>query len=422
MARLPSPGGDNGTWGVILNDFLAIAHDSTGALLANSVPTLAIQDSAVNVDKIATTNSPSTNQALTYNGSAMQWVDTKPFQFRDVTTATAAATAAKAATVAGYTPAAGDFIRIVFTLGNSASSATLSINAGTAYPLRIANATATNIATTTAANGFLFVYFDGAAYHLFGSNRNSDTDTNTTYVATTSFTSVTATTQTAAVNMGYLANNVAQVNVTLPATAAVGAVVEVFGLGAGGWRVTAPAGDTIIVEGNSTAAAGYISGLQYTRVVLRCIVANTTWSVVSNSGVINSSTGYSTNLLIDEDTMTSDSAVVAPSQQSVKAYVDTSLATLGASKSDAGHTHAFGDMTGVIASAQLPDATVVAKGAVQLATQAETAAGTDTTKAVTPAGVSAIVNAVANPIVFVNSLDDIPPGTPVDTLVVVRAA
>ncbi len=32
MSRLPKPGGDNGTWGNILNDFLAIEHNSDGTL------------------------------------------------------------------------------------------------------------------------------------------------------------------------------------------------------------------------------------------------------------------------------------------------------------------------------------------------------------------------------------------------------
>jgi len=32
MARLPIPGGDNGTWGDILNNFLRIAHNPDGTL------------------------------------------------------------------------------------------------------------------------------------------------------------------------------------------------------------------------------------------------------------------------------------------------------------------------------------------------------------------------------------------------------
>ena len=37
MARLPSPGSDNGQWGNILNDFLEVAHESDGTLKTSSV-------------------------------------------------------------------------------------------------------------------------------------------------------------------------------------------------------------------------------------------------------------------------------------------------------------------------------------------------------------------------------------------------
>jgi hypothetical protein len=36
MARLPQPGGDDGNWGNILNDFLAQAHNADGSLKALS--------------------------------------------------------------------------------------------------------------------------------------------------------------------------------------------------------------------------------------------------------------------------------------------------------------------------------------------------------------------------------------------------
>src|SRR5688500_1377657 len=32
MARLPTPGGDDGTWGNILNDFLSVEHNADGTL------------------------------------------------------------------------------------------------------------------------------------------------------------------------------------------------------------------------------------------------------------------------------------------------------------------------------------------------------------------------------------------------------
>lgn len=92
-------------------------------------------------------------------------------------------------------------------------------------------------------------------------------------------------------------------------------------------------------------------------------------------------------------------------------------------KANTTHTHDAADIaSGTISTARLPLSTEAAVGAVQLASVSEVTTGTDTTKAVTAAGVTAAVNAVAHPIVFVDTLADIPPGTPVDTLVIVRAA
>lgn len=53
MARLPVPGSDSGTWGTILNEFLEQAHDSGGALLANSVGSSQIQTDAVTSSHVA---------------------------------------------------------------------------------------------------------------------------------------------------------------------------------------------------------------------------------------------------------------------------------------------------------------------------------------------------------------------------------
>ena len=35
MSRLPTPGGDDGSWGDILNDFLEVSHNSDGTLKAS---------------------------------------------------------------------------------------------------------------------------------------------------------------------------------------------------------------------------------------------------------------------------------------------------------------------------------------------------------------------------------------------------
>jgi hypothetical protein len=52
MARLPIPGSDDGTWGQVLNGFLAISHDSDGTIKANAVDSTALQDNSVSGTKI----------------------------------------------------------------------------------------------------------------------------------------------------------------------------------------------------------------------------------------------------------------------------------------------------------------------------------------------------------------------------------
>lgn len=53
MARLPQPGGDNGTWGAVLNDFLSQVHNSDGSL----------KDSVVNEQKLSADVQSKLNQA-----------------------------------------------------------------------------------------------------------------------------------------------------------------------------------------------------------------------------------------------------------------------------------------------------------------------------------------------------------------------
>lgn len=51
MARLPTPGSDNGTWGSILNDYLNVSHKSDGTL--KPVGTADLTDSAITSAKLA---------------------------------------------------------------------------------------------------------------------------------------------------------------------------------------------------------------------------------------------------------------------------------------------------------------------------------------------------------------------------------
>lgn len=53
MARLPQPGGDDGQWGAILNDYLTQSLTTTGDLRSNVVDTAAIVDGAVTEVKLA---------------------------------------------------------------------------------------------------------------------------------------------------------------------------------------------------------------------------------------------------------------------------------------------------------------------------------------------------------------------------------
>jgi hypothetical protein len=62
MARLPQPGGDQNTWGDILNEFLTESHNTDGSL----------KDNVVTPDALTATT-PSTGQVLSYDGSELVW-------------------------------------------------------------------------------------------------------------------------------------------------------------------------------------------------------------------------------------------------------------------------------------------------------------------------------------------------------------
>ncbi len=53
MARLPTPGSDDDTWGNVLNDFLAVAHNTDGSLKNNAVTTTSVTDTAITEAKLA---------------------------------------------------------------------------------------------------------------------------------------------------------------------------------------------------------------------------------------------------------------------------------------------------------------------------------------------------------------------------------
>lgn len=75
MPRLPVPGSDNGTWGDVLNDFLAVAHDSVGNLKSNAVSSSVIQDDSISETKL-NVSSGADGQVLTKNSGltgGLEW-------------------------------------------------------------------------------------------------------------------------------------------------------------------------------------------------------------------------------------------------------------------------------------------------------------------------------------------------------------
>lgn len=101
---------------------------------------------------------------------------------------------------------------------------------------------------------------------------------------------VTGTAQAAAINSGYIANNVALVTITLPATAPVGSILVIVGAGTGGWRLSQGAGQRVHF-GNVSSANGATGHLLSTHqrdcVRLVCTVANAEWQVYHSLGNID---------------------------------------------------------------------------------------------------------------------------------------
>jgi hypothetical protein len=101
---------------------------------------------------------------------------------------------------------------------------------------------------------------------------------------------ITGTSQAAAINSGYLVNSATLSTITLPATAAVGSLLEIVGVGAGGWRLSQAAGQQVVFGNlsNTTGTGGQLNSThQRDCIRLVCIVADTTWQVVSSIGNID---------------------------------------------------------------------------------------------------------------------------------------
>ncbi len=85
------------------------------------------------------------------------------------------------------------------------------------------------------------------------------------------------------VNNGYTVDSTTLRTLPLPVTSAVGDWIEITGLSASGWSLTYTTGQSIIASPSvSTITTGSISSVnRYDCIKIRCVVANTTWTVVS---------------------------------------------------------------------------------------------------------------------------------------------
>ena len=84
-------------------------------------------------------------------------------------------------------------------------------------------------------------------------------------------------------NRGYITNSASQIQLTLPATSAVGDELAISGLGVGGWIIKQAAGQSITIA-PSTTTVGIGGSLASTNksysVRLVCTVANATWNTL----------------------------------------------------------------------------------------------------------------------------------------------
>lgn len=94
------------------------------------------------------------------------------------------------------------------------------------------------------------------------------------------FVNQSTTSATAVVGSLYGITEASATTITLPVTAAVGAIVGIVGLGAGGWILAPGAGQSIKILGQNAATSITSAGANDSIFVI-CLVANTTWVAYS---------------------------------------------------------------------------------------------------------------------------------------------
>lgn len=364
MARLPEPGGDVGQWGDVLNEYLEVSHTANGTLKDNIVASANLQNNSVTVAKIATTTAPSDGQTLTYTNNSLAW-----------------ATSSGSGTVPDASTSTKGLVQLAGDLSGTAASPTVP-------------GLATKEPTITAGTTSQYYRGDKTWRTLDKAAVGLSNVENTSDAAKPISTAV----QTA-LDAKANSNDTRFTDSRTPTDNSVS---------------TSKVQDGAITEPKLAVSNTPANGN-----VLAWDGADLKWEAPAAAPVSSVSGRTGAVTLTKEDVGLANVANTSDADKPVSTATQTALN----GKANTSHTHAASDIaSGTIATARLPQATEAAIGAVQLASLAEATTGTDTAKAVTSAGVAAAINAAANPVLFVDTLGDLPPGTPVDTLVIVRAA
>jgi len=172
-------------------------------------------------------------------------------------------------------------------------------NAVTTAKITDANVTLAKIANAAANSKLLGAGSAGSgapyAELTLGTNLSMSGTTLNAASGGLSWSEVTGTSQAAAVNHGYIANNGSLVTITLPASATVGDIIRIVGSGAGGWRLAQNASQEIKwtaggVDGTNETTVGTGGRLdsadRYDCVEIQCIATNNVWVVTTAKGNI----------------------------------------------------------------------------------------------------------------------------------------
>lgn len=177
------------------------------------------------------------------------------------------------------------------TLGSTNTTSSVTINTGSGG-ITIPSFTTTGALVSTSA-GLITDATASTTGFILASNGSSTAPSFQSMSSLGGFTwnNTTGSTQTMAVNNGYVSNDGATlVTFTLPATAAVLQRVSIQGAGSGLWTIAQNAGQTIHSNyvSTTTGVTGTVSSTnQYDSIDLICITANTDFAVRSIGGNVN---------------------------------------------------------------------------------------------------------------------------------------